>query len=247
MTLMVAVLVAGGILLWPDRFSRRAVAIVPAARPDSETFPRPVLRPGWWLRWRRGRGGQRVSAHDLLELLEAVAPALEAGLAPASALRVAVESRSGPGRASTLDALVERMAAAAADGDPLGPLWRAEAESESSAELLLLAHAWSLTEDMGAPLSQAVRTAAGMLEGRIAQERRLASAVAGAGATVNLLSVLPVAGLLVAMVLGIGPDELFAGSRLTQASLVLGVCLAGLGRWWVRQMVRAVSRGPVIA
>ena len=245
---MVALLVAGGILLWPDRFSRRAMAIVPAARPDSDPWARPVLRPGWGRRGRRGHGGFPVSAHDLLELLEAVAPALEAGLAPASALRVAVESRSGgPGRVCALDELVERMASAAADGAPLGPLWRAEAESAGSAELLLLAHAWALTEDMGAPLSQAVRTTAGMLEARIAQERRLAAAVAGARATVNLLSVLPVGGPLVALVLGIGPAELFAGSSLTRGSLVLGVCLAGLGRWWVRQMVGAVSRGPVIA
>lgn len=245
---LVALLAAAGVLLWPDSFDRRCLAVLPAARPDSDLFARSVLKAGWWRMSRRGRGGLRVTAHDLLELLEVVAPALEAGLAPASALRAAVESRSGgAGRVCALDELVERMAAAAADGAPLGLLWRAEAEAARSAELLLLAHAWSLTEDIGAPLYQAVRTTVGMLEARIAQERRLAAAVAGARATVNLLSVLPVGGPLVALVLGIGPAELFAGSRLTQGSLVLGVCLAVLGRWWVRQMVRAVSRGPVIA
>jgi len=129
----------------------------------------------------------------------------------------------------------------------LGPRWRAAAESAGSAELLLLAQAWSLTEDMGVPLAHAVRTTAGLLEARIAHERRLTAAVAGAKATVNLLTVLPVAGPLLALVLGIGPGELFGGSRLTQGSLVLGLCLAGIGRWWVRLMVRAVARGPVIA
>ena len=139
------------------------------------------------------------------------------------------------------------MASAAADGATLGPLWREAAESAGSAELLVLAQAWSLTEDLGAPLAQAVRTTIGMLEARIAQERRLAAAVAGAKATVNVLTVLPIGGPLLALVLGIGPVELYGGSRLSQGSLVLGLCLAGMGRWWVRRMVRAVSRGPVIA
>ena len=167
-------------------------------------------------------------------------------MAPASALRIAADTRSGSGRPDPLAVLASGMASAAADGAMLGPLWREAAESAGSAELLLLAQAWSLTEDIGAPLAQAVRTTAGLLEARIAQERRLAAAVAGAKATVNVLTVLPIGGPLLALVLGIGPGELYGGSRLTQGSLVLGLCLAGIGRWWVRLMVRAVVRGPVI-
>jgi len=139
------------------------------------------------------------------------------------------------------------MALAAANGDQLGPLWREASGSARSAELLLLAQAWSLTEDMGAPLAQAVRTTAGLLEARIAHERRLTAAVAGARATVNVLTVLPMGGPLVALVLGIGPGDLYGSSRLTQASLAMGLCLAVIGRWWVRQMVRRVGRGPVVA
>jgi tight adherence protein B len=125
-------------------------------------------------------------------------------------------------------------------------MWREAARSAGSAELLMLAQAWSLTEEMGVPLAQAVRTTVGLLEARIAHERQLAGAVAGAKATVNLLTILPVAGPLLALVLGIGPGELYGGSRLTQISLALGLGLAGVGRWWVRRMVRAVARGPVI-
>jgi tight adherence protein B len=188
-----------------------------------------------------------VTAQDLLGLLGAVAPALEAGTAPASALRIAAEARSGSAHLDPLGALAGDIAAAAAEGATLGPLWGKAAESTGSAELLLLAQAWSLTEDMGVPLAKAVRTTAGLLEARIAHERRLTGALAGAKATVNVLSVLPVGGPLLALVLGIGPGELYGGSRLTQASLVLGFCLAGIGRWWVHRMVGAVARGPVIA
>jgi len=142
---------------------------------------------------------------------------------------------------------VKAMASAAADGTSLGPLWREAAESSGSAELLMLAQAWSLSEDMGVPLAQGVRTTAGLLEARIVHERRLVAAVAGARATVNLLTVLPIGAPLVALVLGIGPGELYGSSRLTQGSLLLGLSLAGIGRWWVRRMVRAVARGPVVA
>ena len=241
-------LAAVGVLLWPQRFGRRLLAVLPGSTPS-------VLGPGSlrgsvWERARRWRPGRRVadvSTPDLLALLDAIVPALEAGMAPASALRIAADARSTPGHPDPLGLLARSMASAAADGASLGPLWREAAESAGSAELLLLAQAWSLTEDMGAPLAQAVRTTAGLLEARIAHQRRLAAAVAGAKATVNVLTVLPIGGPLMGLMLGIGPGELYAGSRLTQGSLVLGLGLACMGRWWVRRMIRAVARGPVIA
>ncbi|MEO8556004.1 MAG: type II secretion system F family protein [Actinomycetota bacterium] len=249
MSAAVAILVAAAVLLWPHRHGRRGDAFLLPAPPPSGLVPASlsglVRDGGRRLRKRRHVAG--VSPQDLLGLLDAVVPALEAGLAPASALRIVAEARSGSGRRDPLTALTSDLSAAAAGGARLGPLWRAAAEEEGSAELLLLAQAWSLTEDMGAPLAQAVRTTTGLLEARIAHERRLAAAVAGAKATVTLLTVLPIGGPLVALVLGIGPGELFGGSRLTQGSLALGLALAGVGRLWVRRMVRAVARGPVIA
>lgn len=248
MSLAVALLAAVGVLLWPQRFGRRRLAVLPGS---TLSLPGPSsLRGPAWRRarhWRPGRRVAEVSAPDLLALLDAIVPALEAGMAPASALRIAAEARSAPGHPDPLGSLARAMASAAADGASLGPLWREAAESASSAELLLLAQAWSLTEDMGAPLAQAVRTTTGLLEARIAHERRLAAAVAGAKATVNVLTALPIGGPLIALVLGIGPGELYASSRLTQGSLVVGLFLAGIGRWWVRRMIRAVARGPVIA
>jgi tight adherence protein B len=251
-SLVTGLLAGAGILLWPDRFGRRRLEVLPRVSSDADggqPVPRSVPGSAWERArlWRPGRPAVGVSTQDLLGLLEAVAPALEAGMAPASALRIAADARSGAGPPDPMAALARAMASAAADGAALGPPWREAAESAGSAELLLLAQAWSLTEDLGAPLAQAVRTTIGMLEARIAHERRLAAAVAGAKATVNVLTVLPIGGPLLAVVLGIGPVELYGGSRLSQGSLVLGLSLAGIGRWWVRRMVRAVSRGPVIA
>ncbi|MEP7369528.1 MAG: type II secretion system F family protein [Dermatophilaceae bacterium] len=251
MSLVVALLAMVGCVVWPGSFRPRSLAILPR---DSTLRPPTTVRasaraPSWeWIghRWPL-HGTAGISSLDLLTLLESIAPALEAGIAPASALQIAADSRSDPTHLDPLEGLVRAMAAAAADGDKLGPLWREAAGAAGSAELLLLAQAWSLTEDMGAPLAQAVRTAAGLIEARIAQERRLTAALAGARATVNVLTVLPLGGPLVALFLGIGPGELYGGSPLTGGSLALGLVLAGLGRLWVRRMLAAVARGPLVS
>jgi tight adherence protein B len=252
-SLVVVILAGLGTLIWPERFGRRRLAILPRVSPVPGPGGEPV--PGWGpgsardqvRRCLPGHAAAGVDARDLLGLLGAIAPALDAGMAPAAALRVAADARSGAGQLGPLDALSRDLASAAAQGAMLGPLWREAAHSSGSAELLLLSRAWSLSEDMGVPLAQAVRTTAGLLEARIAHERGLAGAVAGARATVNVLTVLPIGGPLLALVLGISPGELYGGSRLTQVSLGLGLCLAGIGRWWVHRMVRAVARGPVIS
>ena len=252
MSAAVGLLVMVGVLVWPQSFATRLLSILPRASVPSRlpTSARTTLRSASWARtpaWNSGHRAAAIDSPELLALLEAIAPALEAGMAPAAALLIAADSRCDPGRPDQLDALVRAMASSAADGRKLGPLWREASEAAGSAELLLLAQAWSLTEDMGAPLAQAVRTTAGLLEARIAHERRLTAAIAGAKATVNVLTVLPIGGPLLALVLGIGPEELYGSSRLTQASLALGLCLAVIGRWWVGRMVRAVARGPVFA
>lgn len=257
MSLLVTLLAAAGILVWPERFGRRRLMVLPGgsrasagSAPASRSAVASAFRRAGWLLVRRGKPGRSpdsVTAADLLSLLEAIAPALEAGVAPAAALGMAADDRSSAGHRDHLTTVVSGMASAAADGATLGPQWRTAAQSTGSAELRLLAHAWSLTEDMGAPLAQAVRTTAGMVAARIAHERRLAGAVAGAKATVNLLTVLPIGGPLLALVLGIGPAELYADSRLTQGSLLLGLSLSALGRWWVHRMVGAVARGPLIS
>jgi tight adherence protein B len=249
-SLVAGFLAAAGILLWPEHFGWRPLRMLPGGSSANPAGGLPSLfaSGGEHLRCRlRGRPAEGLTTQNLLGLLEAISPALDAGMAPASALRIAADARSGSGHADPLAELAGDIASAAAEGLRLGPLWREAADSAGSAELLLLAQAWSLTEEMGVPLAQAVRTTAGLLEARIAHERRLEGAVAGARATVNLLTMLPIGGPLLALVLGIGPDELYGGSRLTQGCLALGLCLACAGRWWVRRMVRAVARGPVIA
>jgi tight adherence protein B len=183
---------------------------------------------------------------DLLRVVEAVLPALEAGLTPGAALGLAAEVAAPRGERSATSVLVGRLAGLSAEGQPIGPFWAQAAAAAQSPELRLLAQAWSLTEDLGAPLAEAVRTTAGLLRARIETDRRTAGAVAGARATMNVLTALPLGGPLVALALGMGPRELYAGSAVTGLCLVAGGVLVLGGRWWVARMVRDVARGPVL-
>ncbi|NMM35625.1 MAG: hypothetical protein HHJ13_16865, partial [Phycicoccus sp.] len=129
MSLVVALLVAVGVLFWPDHSGARRLAILPRLTSTAALVPSSWTVSVWerGLRWRRGLDAEQVSPQDLLSLLDAISPALEAGVVPASALRIAADSRSGSGRADPQAARAKDMASAAADGAPRGPQGRAAA------------------------------------------------------------------------------------------------------------------------
>ena len=254
MTLAVALLAGAAVLVWPGARSAHLVW------PRDETSASPGADrtgtglPGWrrtgsrgWPAWRRRRRAADDSV-DLLALVEAVLPALQAGLAPGAALGLAADATAGDGRPSgPTAALAHHLAALSAQGLPIGPLWAQAATAWQSRELRLLAQAWSLTEDLGAPLAEAVLTTAGLLRARLRAERRVAGAVAGARATMNVLTALPLGGPFLALALGVGPSELYGSSPLTGGCLAAGGVLVLVGRSWVARMVRAVTRGPVLS
>ena len=71
--------------------------------------------------------------------------------------------------------------------------------------------------------------------------RAVAAATAGARATMNLLTALPIGGVVVAATVGVGPAQLY-GSVPAQGCLLLGACLLLLGRWWVARLTRSATR-----
>jgi tight adherence protein B len=235
-------LATAALLLWPARMSGHLVwaQCQPPAPRNDERF---IDGSRSWSSLRPRR--TTSDGADLLRVVEAVLPALEAGLTPSAALALAAEVTPGGERSATT-VLVSRLAGLSAAGLPIGPFWAQAAAVEQSPELTLLAQAWSLTEELGAPLAEAVRTTAGLLRARIEAERRAAGAVAGARATMNVLTALPLGGPLVALALGVHPRELYAGSPVTALCLVAGGVLVLGGRWWVARMVQNVARGPVL-
>lgn len=204
-----------------------------AGGPDSAARQPPQLSA--LLRRRRRR------RHDLgavLGVLDALAPALRAGLAPVAALGCLDFS---VGRSPRVSALLTHLIEAAELGEPLAPVWMRQARDIGSVELALIGRAWALSESLGAPLADCVAMAADLVRQRTAREQRLAVAIAGPRATTTVLSLLPLGGPGVALLLGITPSELYS-TAAAFASVLVGLVLLAVGRWWCARMVRGLAR-----
>ncbi|MGZ4751350.1 MAG: type II secretion system F family protein [Oryzihumus sp.] len=201
------------------------------------------------LRHRRAAWRDRAVARTVLALVDTVAPALDAGLPPAAAFVLAADSVAPPQepRPGSATAWVRAAGRAVAEGAPVSSVLRRGDDTLGSRELGVLAAAWSLSEETGGPLADAVRTAGVVVRGSMAQRERMLAAVAGARSTMNILTVLPIGGPLIALAVGLDPSRLYLGSPLNQACLVMGVVLAVAGRAWVRRLVAGAVRGPVLS
>ncbi len=239
-------LAAAAFVLWPRSSVSRAIAALAEQRPTAAaTQPRTSRSIAAGARARvlqavRGRRRQdssiEVTDDQALALLDALAPALGAGLTPAEALRAA-SSTIPDARDSGLLVPVIR---AAADGRPLGPAWERLAHRTGHPDVASLARAWSVSERLGCPLAEAVRQTARSCRDRTLMQQRLTSATAGTRATSTLLTLLPIGGTAMAPLLGLNPAQLY-GTPVAWACLLLGGLLILLGRWIVGRMVAQVE------
>ncbi|MGC5582783.1 type II secretion system F family protein [Ornithinimicrobium sp. W1679] len=182
----------------------------------------------------RGRAG----AEEVL-LLDGLAAALEAGLPTGRAVHLALgpaQPRGGSARAW------DELRRTADEGQPLAPVWARVARRTGSPTVAAVARAWTVAGATGAPLAAAVRTSAEAARERRRLHRAVEVATAGARATARVLALLPVAGLGMAALLGIGPRELYA-HPLGAGAAVTGVVLLVGGHLLVGRMVaRVVGR-----
>lgn len=148
-------------------------------------------------------------------------------------------TRARPGTAQGGWAELER---AAAQGQALAPAWERTARSSGSATLACVARAWKVASVTGAPLAGAIRVAAHTARERRRLQRAVDVATAGARATVTVLTLLPLAGVGLAAVLGVPPTSLY-GHPVAQASAGAGAVLVLVGQVWSRRMVAGVLRG----
>lgn len=242
-----AAILAVAVLVWPRRrWPTGLVLGVRSAQPSTAVGLRAARLPSLRaLSWRRGlwwgmrrRGRRRTADEEVAEvlvLLDALAPALRAGLPPADALRAVAPAAGEPPPGLLADLLH-----AADSGEPLSAVWRARAHDLVSGDVGLVASAWSLCEQLGAPLAPTVSTVGAVLRERRAVQRRVDAALAGPRASVTVLTALPAVGPLLALVMGISPLDLYA-SPPGAASLLGGLVLLAGGRWWVSRLVRSVG------
>ncbi len=225
---LAALCAAVAVVAWPQRpFFLSRSRSGPATRTRS-----PLATTAGHRRTRAGAGSGSA------ELAEALVPCLAAGLPPASALAVAAGSMAPDSRV----ALCARSAAEeAARGVPVGPGLQREAVAARDQDLAHLARAWQLSESLGAPLADAVASSARVARQRQAAARRLGAATAGARTSMGVLALLPAAGPLAGLMLGVSPVRLFA-SRLSAVSAAIGLALALLGWVWARALVRRAAQ-----
>lgn len=232
-----ALLVTGAALLWPLGGPGRS------GRSDRLSGGGRSRRFRW--SGRTGRTGDRRAAPDveseLGRFLGTVATALDAGLPTGEAVRAACLGSTSAVASAELADLQRSLLRAAEAGRPTGPLWRAAARRSGGA-LDLVSAAWTMSETLGTPLADAVRAGALACRERADRQRAVATLTAGPAATIRLLTVLPVAGPAVVVLLGLASPALV--SPVMVGSLLLGGVLLLVGRWWAAALTRRALRPP---
>lgn len=240
-TIAVGALAALAVMVWPapgDGVARLRRATVRDGRPR-------------WMHALPGRVGavrRRLAPHDsrdaasgrreLVMLLEGLAGALRAGLTPARA--IAVTRSAVAGGSGSLRALVDRLAATAAAGGPLEPVWRGAAERLDSAGLHAVAEAWGITERHGAPVVDVLDTLVGALRDQARTEAAVATALAAPRATATLLGALPLGGVVLGELVGVHPVSVLLGTPAGRVAGAIGLLATIAGRVWMRRLVTSV-------
>lgn len=236
MTVLVVVLVVLAVCLWP-----RSEPLLPRVQGSSR---------GSGLLWRaRAVWGRelrfgRVARGWVADFAELSAVGLDAGLPAAEAARLACEVGGSASTRPDLEALGRQVAAAQAGGGSVGQCLRQAAEGNR--DLAFLAAAWQLTDEFGVAAAPAARASATVLRERAASDDRRMVLAAGPRASMWLLTLLPLSGPLVAMVLGLPVADVY-GSGASLVSGSLGLCLTALGWFWSRTVLRRALRPAEIS
>lgn len=186
---------------------------------------------------RRLRAGERRRerqrrADAVVALCGAVAGELRAGRQPGQALITAAALTGGLGGAEA-----EAMAAARFGGDVPEALRRAAREPGADG-LVGVAACWRVAVDGGAGLAAGLDRLESGLRAERDERENLRTQLTGAWATVALLALLPVAGLLIGTALGAGPLRVLLHTPAGLGCLLVGGLLEGAGLFWARRIVR---------
>ena len=215
MTVLAALLLAAAVLVWP---SSRWVPLSSPAHPG---------RPGRGVRARPARGA--VPPETLLQVIEAVGAQVRAGAPPGLAWDAAVE---------VVDGAAERLPRG--PGEPIADALRRVAPRDR--DVLAVAAAWSLAEDVGAPLADVLDQLAVGLRSDADVDGEIEASLAAPRATARLLAALPVAGIAIGELIGAHPVQVLVATPVGRVCAVSGVALGVLGQLWSRQLVVATAR-----
>ena len=187
--------------------------------------------------------GARTPVGDELDAVagwvQRLAVLLSAGLEPLAAARALRGAPRELTEAAGCDSPFDvpgRVVEAAAAGSP-GTLraWQ------------VLAAAWTVALESGAPLAGALDRISESLAALADADRQVDLALAGPAATARLVALLPVVGLVMGVALGADPVGVLLGTVPGAVSGLLGVGLLAVGVRWNRKLVSAARRYDPLA
>lgn len=232
MILVAAVLAAVAAAALVAPVAERRVRRLTAAghdRPSGRSLRGAVER--WWRQRGIGPGSRRRRAQQRARVLQAIgalAAELEAGAPPPRAL---LQSQGDP-------SVWPHAAAAARWGDGIPEALQRDAQV--SPVLGQVAACWRVGS-RGAGLVEAIQHVAA--SARAAEDVRveMEAQLAGPRSTARLLSILPVVGLGLGLMLGADPLGWLLGTVPGRLCLALGVALTLVGMWWTGRIAAGVE------
>lgn len=238
MTVGFALLAVLVVLLWPGG---RPVPSVPDRRGKRGGESLAGLGAGVRRLWSAEVRLGRAERGWVAEFAELSAVGLDAGLPPTEAARLAcaVGSATSSQMGRLGDLLAESEGAGALVGDALHQV------AEDDRDLGFLAAAWRLSEELGAAAAPAARLTAEVLRERSASAERRTVLVAGPRASMWLLTLLPLTGPGVAVLLGLPVPEVY-GTSAAMVTALIGLCLTATGWAWSRRLLGRALRPTVV-
>ena len=138
---------------------------------------------------------------------------------------------------------LERVAALLGHGEPTASGWAQDWDEGAAADAYrTVGRVWDLALRTGGPLAEAVRLLADHLREEARLQGRLMALAAAPRTSARLLSLLPIVGPALALLVGAHPRELYLSSPVATASALIGLLLTAVGWRWSRAMVTRVAR-----
>ena len=187
----------------------------------------------------RARHSAGDDLDDVAAWVQRLASLLAAGLEPLAAVRA-------------LETLPPELAAAAQCDSPFdvpARIVETTAGSQGMPRLawMLLAAAWSVALESGAPLAASLDRTAGTLRSLADADRQVDLAIAGPIATSRIVALLPLLGLGLGFLMGADPIGVIVGTIPGAVAAVAGLALLVAGTRWNRRLVATARENDPLA
>lgn len=198
-----------------------------------------TLTVGWAIRSIRSgrRASQRAAA--TAGFLGQLLGELRAGAAMPQAVSEAVNGIAETAPAALVDTLRLTAARTTAGGSGAAVLLDT---SHHAPELRELAKLWRIAERHGIPLTPLIEQAQARLDARARHRTATVASLQGPQATAVVLTLLPLAGVVMGTAMGADPLGLLFGGGLGGLLLVLGTSLTCAGYAWSRRIITGATR-----